>query len=76
MATIIVTIPNNLLEVFVWFQAQNGLTWADAFLVEKLKELEERKALIERLEFQKAYDALTLAEQADIRARLRLPPAP
>lgn len=42
MATITLTIPNELLPVYQRFQVENGATWADAYLIEKLKELEIR----------------------------------
>ena len=42
MATITLTIPDELLATYQWFQAENGTEWASAFLAEKLKELQRR----------------------------------
>ena len=42
MAKITLTIPDDLLATYQRFQVENGATWAEAYLVEKLKELEVR----------------------------------
>ena len=42
MAQISLIIPDNLLATYNRFRVENGPTWADAYLTEKLKELELR----------------------------------
>ena len=58
MATITLIIPDALLAIYQRFQVENGTGWAEAYLVEKLKELEQR-----------FYDADAFAELAKIRPR-------
>ena len=42
MATIQLTIPDALMVVYQRFQLENGAMWADSYLAQKLKELEDR----------------------------------
>mgnify|MGYP001575061114 CR=1 FL=1 len=58
MAQISLIIPDNLLATYNRFRVENGPTWADAYLTEKLKELEQR-----------FYDADAFAELAKTRLR-------
>lgn len=43
MANITLTIPDNLLATYQRFQQENGVDWAAAYLIEKLRELEVRQ---------------------------------
>ena len=58
MAQVILVIPDNLLSIYQRFQVANGTGWAEAYLIEKLKELEQR-----------FYDADAFAELAKVRPR-------
>ena len=42
MAQVILTIPDNLLSIYQRFQIENGQTWVEGYIVQKLKELEIR----------------------------------
>ena len=68
MASITLTIPDALLEVYQRFQQENGATWADYYLIEKLKELEVR---FEDTDI-KAVKARTADAVTKARVRLRL----
>ena len=58
MAAITLVIPDTLLVVYQRFQVENGTGWAESYLVEKLKELEQR-----------FYEADALVEFAKVRPR-------
>ena len=64
MATITLTIPDALLAVYQRFQQENGAAWADSYLAQKLKELEDR--------FEAADIAALRAGMADAATRARV----
>lgn len=68
MTTITLTIPDALLAVYRRFQQENGVTWAELYLIEKLKELEVR---FEDADI-KAVKAGTADPATRARVRLRL----
>ena len=71
MATITLTITDELLSTYQRFQIENGAGWAEAFLVSKLKELQQRHRDVDASNFQVARDALTDVEKASIPAAIR-----
>lgn len=71
MATLTLTIPDELLATYQRFQAENGAAWAEAFLVGKLKELQQRHAEADAKAFQAAKERLTDAERAQIPPAIR-----
>ena len=64
MATIQLTIPDALMAVYQRFQQENGAMWADSYLAQKLKELEDR--------FEAADIAALRAGTADAATRARV----
>ena len=68
MASIILTIPDNLLATYSRFQQENGVDWAASFLVEKLKELAQRH---QEADAQDIFAKLTPGERNQFKARVK-----
>ena len=68
MAVITLTIPDDLVVTYQRFQQENGATWAEAYVTEKLRELAQRHEEQDAREFHAKLKLLVPADQAAVLA--------
>ena len=70
MAMIALTIPDELLATYQRFQQENGAQWADAFVIDKLRELAQRQTDVDARDVYAKLKLLTPADRAAILAEI------